>query len=102
MYFPFQVIYAAFWRLVSLIVPSKRFAGIRAGRVLRGNFFTDLVLVAILLLILVAALGLPHTFTTVAAVVIVSAIAAHGIDSWRRRRYRALREQCSSPMDGKG
>jgi hypothetical protein len=88
--------------LVSLIVPSKRFSGIRAGRVLRGNFFTDLVLVAIVLLILVAALGLPHTFATVVAVVVVSAIAAHGIDSWRRRRYRALREQRSLQTDGKG
>ena len=101
MYFPFQVIYAALWRLVSLIVPSKRYAGMRASRVLRGNFFTDLVLVAIVLLILVAALGLPHSFATVAAVVIVSAIAAHGIDSWRRRQYRALQEQRSTQTTDK-
>jgi hypothetical protein len=76
-------------------------AGIRAGRVLRGNFFTDLVLVAIVLLILVAALGLPHSFATVGSVVIVSAIAAHGIDSWRRRQYRSMRERRSQPSNDK-
>ncbi len=96
MFFSIHVVFAALWRLMTLAVPSKRFAGIRGRCVLRGNYFTDLVLVAIVLLVLAGLLGAPRTFWSVVAVIVVAALAAHGIDTWRQRQYRIMRERVAA------
>jgi hypothetical protein len=92
----FSVIFASLWRAVSLVLPSKRWAGVRGGRVLRGNYFTDLALIAVLSIALAAALGLPRSFGTVMVVVVISMVAARAIDSWRQRQLRAMRDEASN------
>jgi hypothetical protein len=91
----FSAIYAALWRIVALVLPSKRWAGVRGARVLRGNYFTDLALIAIILIVLAAVLGLPRSFWTVVVLVLVSMVTAHAIDSWRQRQLRAMRDEAS-------
>jgi len=91
----FSAIYAALWRVVALVLPSKRWAGVRGARVLRGNYFTDLALIAIILIVLAAALGLHRSFGTVIVLVVVATVAAHAIDSWRKRQLRAMRDEAA-------
>jgi type IV secretory pathway VirB2 component (pilin) len=91
----FSAIYAALWRIAALVLPSKRWAGVRHARVLRGNYFTDLALIAIVLIVLAAAFGLHRSFATVMVLVVVAMGAALAIDSWRQRTLRAMRDEAS-------
>jgi hypothetical protein len=90
MFFSIQVLLAALWRLVSLVLPSKRVRGVRYGRVLRGNYFTDLALIGLVLTILAIVFGFHRSFGLVVILVIAAMVCAHGIDMWRKRQIRAL------------